>query len=112
VPECLASRRLRLRGGAGPHVEVRIWAPEREQSGATFRCEYQIVGLGNDKIRYTIGIDAVHALQMVLQKIGTELYTSREFADGRLSWVGGSVPGDLGFPVPRNIADIPPAGTG
>ncbi len=48
-----------------------------------------------------LGVDAVHALSLALQTVGSELYQSRYHADGTLVW---TKPGDgYGFPVASSL---------
>ncbi len=47
----------------------------------------------------------MQALLLALQSIGTDLYTSAEAKEGRLTWFGSP---NLGFPVPDIIADLVP----
>jgi hypothetical protein len=88
-------------------ITVVIGRPEKFPEGEDFYCPYQIVGIGNERISYAGGLDAVQALQLALMKIGTDLYTSPEAQSKQLSWDGGEL-GDLGFPVPNSIRDLAP----
>jgi hypothetical protein len=88
-------------------ITVVIGRPEKFPEGEDYYCPYQIVGIGNGRVRYGGGLDAVQALQLALKKIGADLYTSPEAQSKQLSWVGGDA-GDLGFPVPDSIRDMAP----
>ena len=83
-----------------------IGKPEKFPDADDYYCPYQIVGVGNERVRYAGGIDAVQALELTLKMIGTDLYTSGEAQSGALSWMGGSKKGDLGFPVPDGLRDL------
>lgn len=77
-----------------------------EPDGADYRCEFEIVGLGEKTINsYGMGVDSTQALLLTLQMIGTRLYTSNEGKAGLLSWLGMK---NLGFPVPDSIVDLVP----
>lgn len=99
----IAQRELELEGGE--KVIVVIGKPERLLGEDDFYCPYQITGLGDAKVRYASGVDAVQALWLVLQMIGSDLYTSSEARDGKLTWNDERV---LGFPVPDSIRDLLP----
>ena len=73
-----------------------------------FFCPYQILGLGNDSIRYAIGMDALQAIEYTMQHVGINLYASKEARSGRLSWEFGRRKGDLGFPVTPGQEDLLP----
>ncbi len=88
-------------------ITVVIGRPEKFPEGEDYYCPYQILGFGNERVRYAGGVDAVQALQLALQKIGADLYTSQEAQSKQLAWVGGNL-GDLGFPVPESIRDLAP----
>ena len=86
-------------------VSVVIGKPEPYPDGNGYYCPYQILGLGEQKIRSAGGQDTVQALILALRAIGVVLYTSREAKEGLLTWNGNA---DLGFPVPDSIRDLAP----
>jgi hypothetical protein len=102
----IASRRLTFSDGRT--ITVRIGKPRKFPDGTDYYCPYKIAGIGDERIRYAGGVDAVQALQLTLARIGSDLYTSDEAKSRALRWEGGSIEGDLGFPVPNVIADLPP----
>ncbi len=54
--------------------------------------------------RWGTGSDAVQALLIALQMIGSEIYASAHHAAGRLVWLE---PGHgYGFPVSNNVRDL------
>jgi hypothetical protein len=89
-------------------VTVSVERPEYMGDYGSFRCRYSIIGIGDEKIRYAFGVDSIQALILALKGAGTDLYTSDEWESGQLQWADGDVPGDLDFPVPDVISDIPP----
>ncbi len=99
-----------LAGRDGKQVRVILGRPRRFPGGNDYYCPYQILGIGDERIRHAGGIDAIQALQLTLMKIGLELYTSEDARARALSWDAGSVEGDLGFPVPRGNEDLLPVG--
>ena len=107
VGQILGTRTLKL--GEKQSVVVRLGSPQRypETEGDYF-CAYQIVVIGDGRVRYAIGIDALQAVLLTLKKIGADLYTTPEARSGALSWEGQAVHGDLGFPVPDAIKDLLP----
>ncbi|MDZ4691482.1 DUF6968 family protein [Terricaulis sp.] len=104
MPTAIASRTLDLVSPENAQVHVSIMQPEPD--GDDYRCEFQIVGLGDKTINaYGMGVDSTQALILTLQMIGTRLYTSKEGEAGHLSWLGMK---NLGFPLPEVIADLEP----
>jgi len=101
----VATRELQA---SGRKITVVIGKPEMFPDGVNFYCPYQIVGIGNERVRYAGGVDAVQALQLAMQMIGAELYTSREAQSRQLSWIDDT--GNLGFPVPDVLQDLVPPG--
>lgn len=99
----IATRSLKLVGETTREVTVGIRRPLPD--GGPYRCEYQIVGVGSGKLCHAMGEDSMQALLLALQSIGTDLYTSAEAKEGRLTWFGSP---NLGFPVPDIIADLVP----
>ena len=86
-------------------VTVLIGQPQPVDDGRTYFCPYQIVGMGQGRVRRAGGADSVQALYLALQRIATDLYTSDEHRDGRLTLDGMR---NLGLPVPSSIADLVP----
>lgn len=78
-------------------VSVQIGKPEKFQNSEDYYCPYQIVGVGDGKIRHAGGIDSIQALLLALKKIGTDLSSLDVYKTGDLKWEGGEK-GDLGFP--------------
>jgi hypothetical protein len=101
----IATRTLSV---GGKQVTVVIEKPEEFPEGDNFYCRYQITGIGNGRVRYAGGVDAVQALQLALKMIGAELYTSQEAKTKQLSWEAAQSPSDLGFPVPDSVKDLLP----
>lgn len=106
VGQVLCGRELALRDGKP--VSVIIGMPQSLPDGhEDYFCPFQIIGIGNEKVRYGVGVDAVQAVWLTLQMIGARLYASPEARSGALSWLGQS---NLGFPVPESISDLLPKG--
>jgi len=96
VGKIFATRELTLSGRA--KVTVAIGKPRKFRGGIDYYCPFQITGMGDEKVRYTGGADAVQALQLALVLIGVQLQSSEEARAGKLSWDGGRRRGDFGFP--------------
>ena len=104
----LRPRRPRSAAGvcvSGARVTVSIGAPRPYPDGADFYCPYRIESLGDDRVKWVGGVDAVQALQLVMERIGIELYASPKASV--LRWIDPDDP-DLGFPVPENLRDVMP----
>jgi hypothetical protein len=99
----IAHRSLKLRQRSTDiDVPVRIYAPESKDGDWT--CHYEIGWPEGTRESYAGGIDAIQALHLALQKIGTEIYTSTHHEAKTLRW---EKSGDgYGFPVPKNIRDL------
>ena len=95
----------------GGTVAVRIGLPfAPEGYPGESRCPWQIEGIGDGRVRATVGVDSAQALWLAFQRVGAELYESQEYRDGRLkAFAGEEGRGDLGFPVPSNFEDMLPA---
>lgn len=99
IGDVIATRVLRVGDNTGTEILVQIGKPCQFADGRGYYCPYQIVGLGDTKVRYGAGIDAVQALQLVMGIIGADLYSRNRSCGGELRWEGGEG-GDLGFPSP------------
>jgi hypothetical protein len=106
----IATRKLALRGRYT--VTVKIGKPRKYPTPPDdYYCPFQITGLGNNKIRYAAGVDAVQALWLALQMVGGILYTSEAYESGALEQFPGDTSKyrDLGFPVAETIRKFYPA---
>jgi hypothetical protein len=72
--------------------------------GSDWSCRVEIGWPDRTVVRDIGDVDAVQALQLAMQIVGTELYVSDLHKAGRLMWLE---PGrGYGFPVPRNMRDL------
>ncbi len=95
-------RILHLTDAPDVSIPVRVYDPIR--AAIDWSCRAEIDWPRTPWGRDVTGIDAVQALQLALCMIGTELYSSRWHATGKLIWLA---PGDgYGFPVPQTISDL------
>jgi len=99
IKEIIATRILYLSENKEKKVLIIIGKPEQFPDHSDYYCPYKISGIGDEKVRYAGGIDAVQAVQLVMVMIGGELYSSIEAKTGQLRWEGDEE-GDLGFPAP------------
>ncbi len=97
----MASRTLTLASEPPQEIVVRLMAPVLD--GRDYRCDFQIVGLGEKDVGYAMGADGIQALFLALKMIGTRLYTSAEGKAGLILLDGSP---DLDFPLPEIIADL------
>jgi hypothetical protein len=96
-------RILRLRSGA-PDVDVVVsihW-PEPRENG--WFADWSIGWPGRERKGSAGGDDAIQAMLVALNMVGTELYCSAEHEAGRLDWPDGW--SGYGFPVPNVIRDL------
>jgi hypothetical protein len=80
----IAERRLRVTGRPELDVRVRLGTPRplTDAPYGDYYCPYQIVGVGNEKVRYAGGVDAIQALELALHILPTELDALREECQG------------------------------
>lgn len=91
-----------LIGPSGTQVEAVIYFPKIDHHGS-FYCEFSLNGLvWSGKRRRSYGIDAIQAVYLGLQSIGSDLEAMRQGGE-ELSWVGESQQGDLGFPTIKTL---------
>jgi hypothetical protein len=99
----IASRTLRLKQTSGyVDVDVSLYAPVSESQ--SWSCKYEINWPSGLRSSAGHGIDAIQALVLTLQKIGSELYNSDAHAKKILWW---DKPGNgFGFPMPVSANDL------
>ncbi|MEK6280593.1 MAG: hypothetical protein AABN95_09605 [Acidobacteriota bacterium] len=85
--------------GIASKAQVLIGAPKCFPDSTDYYCPFQILGLGDEEIRYAGGVDGIQALQLVMSMIGAILRFRSENTAGTLRWEAGNSEGDFGFPV-------------
>jgi hypothetical protein len=103
VGRIIATRDLDLDGVE--KVLVTIGAPQQTPGHADYYCPFTISGFGSREVRYAVGIDTMQALDLALRAIGSDLYSSQEYLEGRLRYLGMK---NLGFPVLPGFGIIVP----
>jgi hypothetical protein len=98
--DVIASRRYTVSNIEPPHeIIVTVGRPQRFPDSTDFFTPYQVRGIGDEKIRYAGGTDAVQSLQLSMTMIGADLKAYNEILLGNMRWEGDEI-GDLGFPIP------------
>lgn len=96
----ILSHMLFLRRGAEEkQIPIHIHMPVFDEK--SWACDYEIGWPEGNAVSAAHGIDALQALMMTLQKIGTEIYTSSYHRSGQLSAYRTSK--GYGFPVPQSL---------
>jgi hypothetical protein len=83
-------------------MPVRIHAPEKAEGD--WICRFEIEWPEGRVERWGAGVDAVQALWIALQMIGTEIYTSQKHEAGQLALLEQGR--GYGLPVPNNMRDL------
>ena len=100
VGEIIAFRRLSLlHDREQPSDVLLLGKPKKLPDHPDYYCPYQIKGAGDEKARYSCGIDAFQALQLAIRTLGVELEVLNKGLGGKLKWEGDEK-GWLGFPDP------------
>ncbi|MDM5176568.1 hypothetical protein PO883_05080 [Massilia sp. DJPM01] len=105
-----ATRMLELVSADGSirPVWIKIGKPRKYEKNIRF-CPYQIIGIGDEKIRYALGSDALQSLILTLTKIGADIYGSPESKARKLTWMEDESH-NLGIPVFAEVyGDVVPA---
>ena|SRR5579862_6553295 len=103
IGEVIAERRLTAAGDTSVSVVVRLGKPRplvelfEDGKNGDMYCPYQIIGIGDERIRHAAGIDGIQALQLVMLGISAELARIQRDHGLQLQWQGGEKT-DLGFP--------------
>lgn len=99
----IISHQLFLRHKTG---EIKIWihirkpVPEKK----SWKCEYEISWPEGKEVSAAFGIDALQAMVLALQMIGSDIYSSSYHKSGKLRAYD-SIKG-YGFPLPHVIRDL------
>ena len=99
VDEPIAIRTLTLirDDSATSEVLVLLGKPRQLPDHEDYYCSYQIKGAGDEKVRYSCGVDPFQALHLALSTLGVELEVLNRELDGKLRWEFDDT-GGLGFP--------------
>lgn len=105
----IATRTLRVqtKAGAEKAVEVRLYAPEPRNAG--WDCRYEIDWPEDGWPAQTTkghaqGNDAIHALQLAMQKLGLELHMTSYHRERTMRWMEGWI--GYGFALPKDARDL------
>jgi hypothetical protein len=99
VGDLIAARTLVLHqdNGANSEINVLLGKPRQLPDHQDYFCPYQIKGAGDEKVRYSCGVDSFQALHLALSTLGVELEVLNKQFGGRLRWECDDA-GGLGFP--------------
>lgn len=93
--DSIVARRT-LQAKSGREVEIIFGKPEKFPDDDDFFCPFQVLGAGDEKVRYAGGIDSMQALILALKKLSYYVTTLDEVTNGEIQWLDGSEP-DLGL---------------
>src|SRR5215469_13096671 len=98
IGSVVAERRYILLTEAGfpKEVIVRLGAPQQSAELGAFFCPFEIVGLGDGKVKRGVGVDAFQAVHLTLKMIGVDLHYYRQGYGPRFYLTNEG--DDLGFP--------------
>jgi len=100
----IASRSLQLQTSNGiVEIPIHIHSPLQTKQGSWI-CHYEIGWPDGKWSMDAAGHDAVQAVTIALQMIGSELYTSDYHNSGQLFWERRGA--GYGFPVPVTLRDL------
>lgn len=96
--EIIASRYLESTNNEGiaSIIVVHIGKPKKFPDSSDFFTPYQICGVGNEKVWYAGGVDAVQSLQLVMGMIAADLGALKARFNINIQWIGDDF-GKLGF---------------
>ena len=87
----IAERHLILRTPKGESpVTVQIGAPHPSPDKTDWQCPYRIQRLSDRRLRFSVGLDAVQALELVTQMIEADLFALNHDYSGGLCWPAGT----------------------
>lgn len=92
----IAERRFHVLGRPDLDIRLRLGMPRAfDASRGDFYCPYQIAGFGSETVRYVGGVDGLHALELAIRCLPTELESLRLALPG-LRWED-ATDGQFGF---------------
>ena len=89
VGEIIGSRKYEIATTDGTgEVILYLGKPQPFPDSSGFFCPLQILGVGDEKVRYAGGVDGIQALQLALRMAGSLLDTLAPDVRGKLRWEG------------------------
>src|SRR4051812_19188369 len=95
--DVIATRKLYRLDDPGADIVMRFGKPQPTPGHNDFYCPTQIVGIGDEHVDATYGIDAVQALQLAMKRVGATLDRLNAEAGNTLRW-DGDENGSYGLP--------------
>lgn len=83
--QVIASRKFAL---GDKVVELRIGAPCAYDGGRDFFCPFQVLGIGDEKVRHSGGVDALQALLLGIDRASLYLASRPEVKAGNITFLG------------------------
>lgn len=101
VGEVFASRRLSLNipGDSARNIDILLGRPRPFPDSDDYYCTYQVLGIGDEKVRYSAGADGIQALQAAMSLIAADLRITHRDLLPHLKWMGND---SIGFPLIRD----------
>jgi hypothetical protein len=95
--EIIAERIFKIRlNERTEEVMVLLGKPVRFSDSDDYLAPFQIKGIGNEKVRYSGGIDSFQSIQLAMRMISYELDALSQTLGAKFSWEGDEE-GSLGF---------------
>ncbi|GAA2863950.1 hypothetical protein GCM10010517_23090 [Streptosporangium fragile] len=111
--EVVAERRVEAvtGGGARTPVTLRFGRPRPDalSEGGDWCCPHQILGLGDESVGASFGVDSLQAFLLSVYKVQLKLGERAEAASVRLEWLGQP---DLGLKVDPELHNAAAPGSG
>ncbi len=85
VGDVIASRELFVTGDPSRRIVVKMGKPTLWNSGPDYLCRIQILGIGDEEVRFAAGVDAFQALDLATKLIAIELRAIRHQFEVRFS---------------------------
>ena len=90
IETIIARRSLQTKGGR--EVQIIVGRPEHFPDEEDFYCPFSVNGLGDDRVRYAGGVDALQALILALKMLSVYVMTLEDVKQGDVQWLDGSDP--------------------
>lgn len=90
IETIIAQRSLQTKDGC--EVQIIIGRPEHFPDEEDFYCPFAVMGLGDDRIRYAGGVDALQALILALKMLSVYVMTLEDVKRGDVQWLDGRDP--------------------
>ena len=96
IDKIFIERKFELHNASGEVSHVRLCMGEPQQKADDWSCQFQIMGIGDETIQASFGIDSLHSFLIGLKLAHALLKYLARYEQKKITWLNND---DLGFSI-------------